>query len=588
MSVLDKQAVHVVDSRQSYGAEKNILALDGPTDVNSQQFQPNALNTSQLTFNVNTPSEFSGTNKRVQYHLQFLVDFSGTPTTGQTNLLDTVLIGTSDNCADQIISNERVTIGNVTNNVQRSQVGVELSRINKSTAYDRMADVGMRDFATNFLPWVNTNRNVIGQTYDVNLSDQIANPRTNRVTILANTPTTAQVAVDIYFYSRVSPFSDANGDSPAIRKITNFISVLIFENDLMRLFSYTQNTGLDLNIANVQMADAELEVEFITPSADSLRFYKPADDFYSYSQIQSWITPSSTLAASTSATSRSTRMLTFPQIASNTIPSKIIVACRNVQSLLPKSGAQLPRFYYPIQNNGIRLTFNNRNVLQGLSQRQMYNMSVRNGLSNCTFDQFTGRDITYNQAAGTYVDGVNYVLGGCPLIIDPSLDLGISQDMLANDTHANWSLSGSITVENQTYSQQTVELILIAVYDGLLVSDGNTQVVIGLLDRQSVAESFQSARDPVILHRAGGDDDLNGSSFFSTLGNLAKKVGSKIVDKAKTEAAKALADPAAAFGKVKKGYQMLTGKAMVGGQYLDTSGAAVHSKRDMARKYLHN
>lgn len=585
MSVLDKPAVHVVDSRQSYGAEKNILALDGPIDVNSQQFQPNSLNTSQITFNVNTPSEYAGTNKRVQYHLQFEVNLTGTPATGQTNLLDGVSIGLSDSVADQIISTERVTLGNVTNNVQRSQVGLELSRINKSTSYDRIADVGMRDFSTDFRPWLNTNRNVLAQTYDVNLSDQIANPRTNRLTITANGATTATVTADIYFYSRVSPFSDSNGDSPAIRKINNFISVLIFENDFMRLFSFAPLAGLAISIANNTMTSAYLEVEFITPSEDSLRFFTRSDDFYSYNQVQSWITPSTVLAASASATSRQTKMLTFPQISSNTIPSKIVIACRNVQSLLAQNGAQQPRFYYPIQSNGIRLTFNNRNVLQGLSQRQMYNMSVRNGLSNCTFDQFIGRDLTFDQSSGVYSDATNYVLGGCPLIIDPSLDLGITQEMLANDAQANWSLTGSIIVENQTYSQQTVELVLIAIYDGLMISDGNTSTVIGLLTREGVAGAFTSAKDPVVLHKAGGDDDLNGSSFFSTLGNLAKKVGSKLVDKAKAEAVKAISNPAAALSTAKKGFELISGNAMVGGRYLDTSAGAVRSKREMARKY---
>ena len=588
MALLSKEPLKLIDGRQGWEAEKNIPCVQGPDEVNNTQFTATSLNTQNLTFTVAVPSLQTGVNRRLLYDLQFVVNFTGTPISGQTNLLDGLNIGLSDSTAEQIIANERIQIGQKSNNIQRSQVGVELARIHKSSKYDFWASNYAKDFGIGFQVWENTNRNVLAKQYDFNPSDSIPLPRTTSMRIVENTPTTATVVVDLYFFSAVSPFSSAEMELPSIRNLDNIIINLQFENDYFRMFSYDdQQPGLALNIGSVALNKAVCNVQFITPSPDAINRYTFEDDLYAYHEIQQWTTPAQLVPANSDPTigSRQVVSVALQQINGSVIPDLILIGCRPVQALLTKSGATIPRFWLPPKEFGARLKFNNQTVLDQMSLRQMYEMAVENGLCQMSFDQYIGRDVTFDQAGYAPANNnASYVLGGGFLVIDPSKDLLIAKTGLCNGAISNWSLSGSIQFENQSYNAEEIEVIVIAVYPGWLLANGSTSASIGLLTIAEVRESFASDKKPVNVSAitSGLGDQFNGyqggkfsfGRLISGVGKVAKAVydnRNKIIDTAKKGIS--------TFNSLKG----LTGSAYLGGKELDRKS---YASKKIQSKYL--
>ncbi len=581
MALLNKKPLKITDGRQAWESTKNIPAVQGPDEINNQLFSAASLNTNSMTFTVQIPSLQTGLGRRLLYHLQTTVNFTGTPISGQTNLLDGVNIGLSDMCADQVINTERIIIGSKSNQAQRSQYGVELARIHKSSKYDVWAGNYAKDFAIDFAPWENTNRNVLAKQYDYNPSDSIPAPRTSCLTIVDNTPTTAQVLVDLYFFSAVSPFSSGEMELPAIRNLDAITITLQFESDFMRLFSYDA-TALTLNLGTVTMTKAEVDVQFITPSPDSITRYTMEDDLYAYSELQAWLTPAQSVSANSNPVigSRQTVSVSLPQMVGQVIPDLFIIGCRPVQNLLTQSGATRPRFWLPFAERGIRLKFNNQTVLDQMSNRQLYEMSMENGLCQTSFDQFLGRDVTFDQDGYTGDNTTSYVLGGSFIVVDPSKDLQIAKQGLCNGAIANWSLSGQITFENQSYDAENVEVVVLAVYPGWLLSNGQVNASLGLLERHEIIASFASAEAPIptsmVSDLGGAVNGYQGGKFsfgkfLSGVASVAKKVYDN-KDKI--------------LGVAKQGldvYKGLAGGAFLGGKELKRSS---YASKQVQSKYL--
>jgi len=577
----------LIDARVAYEGAKGIPCVNGCAEVNFQSFPAQSLNTSKHIFNVNVPSLDTGLVRNAMYHWQGYADFVGTPATGQTNLLDGIALGLSDSCADQVISTETINIGNKANSVERSRCGVELNRINAPSKlkaqYQSGAGGVMPDFATNFHPWINSNRNVLAQQYDVVESDQIASPRTDCIYIGSNTPTTARVYVDIYFPSVVSPLTQSGVDCPAIRKIDVLIANLQLQN-MISLFSYDASpAGLSLTLSNFTFTTSEIWISFVTPAPHSVGFF-PAEDVYDYDEVTVWTNTQQ------SVTHQSQSQFNLQQISSNVIPDKILIGVRPVQALLDNGGAELPRFWLPINDAGVNLKFNNTTILNSASNKQLYEMSLRNGLSQVTFPQFQGRNVTFDQS-GSQTDLSSLILGGCFMVIDPQLDCQISTKGLCNGAFSNWTITGSITVENQTHTDFQCELFVVAITSGTFVSNGKVTADTGLLTRQQFVATTSNAEVPVStrsyyqsLSREEGYQGGSWASFWRGVKSVAGKVAHG-VEKALPIVQKVLPYVAkfAGVGYDDAEDDEATGE---GEGYMDTSKRALVDKKAMARSYM--
>ena len=587
MSILNKPPVKVIDARLSWEASKEVACLDGPSQMNWQVFPAQSRSTSNQVYQVNVPSLQTGMSKLVLYHWVGTAEW-GCTNSGEANMSSAVVVGLADEGESQVISNESVQIGSKTNNILRSQCGVELARINQSVVVDEYFKSGsgaLKDSYTNFRAWANTNKNVLAMPYDINNGLTIS-PRTSdiRVNLLGDSATTMSVDFDIYFTSQVSPFCQtAEGDTCAIRNLNNVIFTLTLESQLTRLFSVlnTSDAITDITFGGLTFNTCEMLVQFITPSPWSLKNYTPQNDIYNYAESQVWLVQGVTCPKAVSNNSRTTVTFSTQQITGSVIPDYLIIGARPRQSSLPLSGALEPRLWFSVVGN--QLYFNNQQILNGATQRQLYDLSTKNGLSQVTFEQFLGRDVTYIPPAEPSPTNTQ-VLGGSFLVINPARDCQIVQNASTNGCIENWSLTGSINVQNQTYTDYTdTELVIVAVYSGFLVSNGKVSTTIGTITKEQVLECFNNADKPITdihLHHMSGQgmSGYTGGAF----GSFFKKLASGAVNLAKHAYANkdTLKDIYSGF---KNAYQ---GRGYSAGAILDTSDKALSNKRELARNYM--
>ena len=577
-------------SYMAWGEDKAVVVCDTCPNIGYQLIPAQSNNTSQLTFQINVP-QGAGLSKLIMYNIQGTATFSGTVPSG--NMGDGVVVGLSDSCMDQVIQNEVVKMGQIQNNVNRSLIGVELKRVNVSSELDtifRSGSPAMKDYATNFAPWMDTVRNVLSPVYNTPVSDTAPAPRCVDIEITATDATSVTVAFNVWFASAVSPFCESFAESNAIRGITTVLNTLNFESSLLRMFSiYVPPTYTVTGLSSISFNTCNLVCRFITPSAFSLKNYSPSDDIYKITQCQTWVQRVGQTVPARTSTSRSTAVANLTQIQGSVVPRLILILVREIQSLLPLNGATQPRWWAPVTltNN---LSWNNIPVLQGATTRDLYQISVKNGLSQTTFEQFEGRDVTYS--GNPYTDEGSYVLGGSPLVLSPR-EFNISNGCVAGTTSA-WTLSGQLTFANPTYSDiSNLELVVCALFDGTLsVNNNNTSLSLGLLSVDQALATLSNDQKPVTdIELAEMQDVKNRGYLGGGLFSKIKSLGSKAIEYAirhPTEVKAALGKAENYYGKAKsyfgRGYD--SDEEFVGGAVLDTSSHAIESKRDLSRKYF--
>jgi hypothetical protein len=581
MSILGKEPVKVVDARLGWEADKEVIVCDGASQLNFQTFQAQSNSTSNQTYQINVPSLQTGMSKLVFYHWTGRATFTCTNAVSvdpEDMITAGVAIGISENGPSQVISNESVQIGSKQNNILRSRCGVELGRINNPSRVDAMFKTGtggyLKDYGTDFESWEGTNMDVLGQYYNVPKSDQVPTSRLTDAYVISETPTGCVIGFDILFTSEVAPFCQTSeGDTNAIRNLNNVIFNLNLESQLARLFSIKNTSQLvaqTQTISNIQLSNlvfdtCEMYVQFITPSPWSLKHYTPLNDVYAYNEVQTWTVNGPLITANNRA------QFNTQQITGSVTPSFIIIGARPNQSLLALGGAEEPRLWFPVEST--QLYYNNTQILNGASRRQLYDMSVKNGLTQVTYEQFIGRDVRYNS-------GDSYKLGGSFLVINPAKDCQIVQNADTNGCINNWSLTGSITVSNQTgVNYGDTELIIIAVYDGFLVSNGKVTATIGTLTKEQALNCFNSNEVPMtdihykmesgngVLGYAGGSI----KSFLKGLGKHAVNIGKTLYENR---------------DKLADVYKAYKGRGYEGGAKLDISPSAVSTKRELSRAYM--
>ena len=631
MASLD--TIKLVDALQSYDSKRLVPCLDGPEQVSFIPFYPQSRSTSSLTFVVNVPSLDTGLDRRVLYRIKGTATINGTITwaaaQGQQSapaipLTDGLVVGLSESPLDQICSTESVNFSNKQNSVQRSLCGVELNRMNDKSSYDAGFGSGtnegsMKDFASYFEPFLGTNRDVLAPYSDVNASDNVPTPRTSWLTITAApnvaaqfTPqlleqsTTMTVAYDFYSFSAVSPFSSAEANKPCIRGLNSAIFQLQFQSALTAMFSvatrqYVNNGNtytFAFDGATNYAFDAEtaLWAKFITPSRFSTAEKLPSENVISYREVQTW----QSAAVAVPADNRTQVSVSLQQITGSVIPSKLILAVRPVQSLLPNFGANEPRTWFPIADGGVNLKFNNTTILNGANQRQLYNIAVNNGLCQMPYEQWIAKDMTQNQTGNYAKDpATSLILGGGFLVINPAKDCQILRDGITNGTISNWALTGSLqlAVSPKATTYANVELCVIAIYEGFCRFDlnGGINAETGLLTRDQVLAVLMDNRQPIVdtMIPAGSGISV-GKHLANAFGTVKSVVETALKHK---DALKNIYDVGkkALGGRmhhVKKHYR---GRGYddeseeddaYGGSLLNTSASAIDAKRAIAKRYL--
>ena len=599
MSVLTNPPVHIIDSVQAYDALKTIPCVEGVIQSSFLSFQPQSINTTSITYSVLPPSLDSGTDT-VYYHFAGTAVFTGTTPGGIGSMINGITVGLSDNCLDQICSNESVNFGSKQNSVQRYLCGVELDRINTPSAIQAQQGSGMssnlKDFGVGFKPWAGSNRDVLAQVYDVNQSDQVAVPRTSDIIVTASNATTITVAFDYWATSRVSPFNQTNVAKPALRGLNNILFKLTFTEYLQDMFSIQVGAGYtvtNLTTFTFDAANTQIWAKFITPSKNAFNQVNPNDYIYNYNEVQVWQSGTNVLP-----TNGSTVNLSLQQISGSVIPDKILIFARDQYGTSDAlNGCLTPRCWYPLAEQGsVNLKFNNETILNGASVFQLYQMSLRNGLSQCTYDQFRGADLTTNQTGGyTPSTATSLILGGSPMIIDPALDCNLSRIGLTTGARALWSLQGSLQYyNNRNLTANDVELVVVAVYAGYCqIINGKVTADTGLLDIHEVMDCFNNPAVPIstsvynhrtLASQEGYSGGVNILDVFKKIATYAydhrnelKSIVGNVADLYKGYKGKG-------DGYESGGYE--SGGYLSGGKHLAVTHEAVSRKKHASKKYL--
>jgi len=619
MSGLD--TLKIVDAIQSYDTKRLVKVVDGIEDASYLKFPPQTVGNNNLTFVVNSPSLETGLDRRVMYYLSGTATLTYTVNGGEgaPHLEDKlytygIQVGLSESALDQVCSVESVNFSNKQNSVNRNLCGVELNRMYTRSGYEAIPASGVaeglvKDFACYFEPWVDTNRDVLGAYSDFNMSDQVPTSRANWIRITDGTAPvyneltgvgvgTITVSYAYYSYSQVSPFSASEFDKPALRGMSNLIFQLQFLGDFSAMFSTTQpqlTTGgytytfSYVGCSNNFDASTTMLCRFISPSKFSLNEKKTTENVFSYREIQYWSTPVVT------PNSGANFPINLTQITNGVIPSKILIGARDNSSLLGAKVSTLPRSYYPLQeSNPVNLKFNNNSFLVGAYSRQIYDISVRNGLTQVPYEQWLGRDMTRTTAEYTPNKRNNLLLGSSFMALDPAKDCAISRNGLTDGTISTWTITGQVNfTNNRLYSQgedvNGVEMFIITIAEGFCrvdPSNGSIYAEVGLLTKDQSLAVLMDSREPIsdaMLPKGAG---LSLTKHIANVYNKGKEAVGHVL-KHKDALVKTFNTARDLYGKLKgSGYVDDEDDEYTGGAMLDTSSRAVNNKRAITKKYL--
>ncbi len=194
------------------------------------------------------------------------------------------------------------------------------------------------------------------------------------------------------------------------------------------------------------------------------------------------------------------------------IPDLLLICVRK-----PNYDATESNWFLPPKK--ISVNFDNHSgLLSSMTQEQLYDMAVRNGL-DMDYNQFFGQGKSMgetNRKSLSPINPTNIPLSGGFLLVKPAQDLQL-QSGLASGINGKFNLQFTIDVENQ--SSEVVEspvVYTICINSGFFVSrEGSSAIVRSPLNEGDLKNAPISGETST--HR------MFGGSFFSKLGSTLKK-----------------------------------------------------------------
>jgi hypothetical protein len=197
------------------------------------------------------------------------------------------------------------------------------------------------------------------------------------------------------------------------------------------------------------------------------------------------------------------------------IPDMLIIYAKPSSSAL-----QTPAFgdfYLP--PTGISLNFDNfAGLLSSHTQQQLYSMAVHNGLE-MNFNMFTGKALSGGRGASTPPLNPQIQTVGGFLVLKPGQDFAL-QSGQAPSLIGNFTLQFNLTVENTTsVANPDINLFVIAVNSGFFETlAGSSRIIKGVLSEADIISA-----EPVAELSRDGLKRIVGAGFFSSLGSILSK-----------------------------------------------------------------
>ena len=512
----------VKDSRLMVTDSINYAVFKGGQNMTVAKFNAISASTSQLTFNIQVPSEQTVIDRRCMLHSTWQIQITGTVPTIGDYLIN---VGSQDALAPfpahQLFSTAQITINNntVSMNVQDVINAVLRSNDNRELqAYNGMCPVAF-DTYRNYSDAVLANNNPLGSY--VNVSDNDIQPRGAFYidNISGNTPAAAagESKTVIVTFSTAEPllvspfiFADPKSNNQGIYGVQNLNAVFNVggANRVWR--------SANPNISEVKVVScdkAELVFNFITGHPSDLMSARNVVPYYELPRYISQIKSNVPAGKSTQP---------FNSIQLNQIPDKLIVFCRKQLGAQTANDADA---FLPI--TGISLNWNNQSgILASATAQDLFRYSRESGY-NGTWNEFSGSAWRNAPAGG---DGSGVLTSGSMLMLTFGEHIQITEDWYSAGSLGNFNLQFDISVDNKTGAAlSNYEIVCITVNSGCFVCErGTSSIYTGILTRQDVLEASQM--EPY------GKDDVKrmiGGGWFDVLKSVAGKVLPKALPLAK-------------------------------------------------------
>ena len=567
----------VVQKRPAYAVDKGALS------ITNSPFPAIGLSTSQLTFNVQSPSLSVFLDRKVDLTAQVRVSFTATcksapaglPGSPGTGSVPVLVIGRDIAlCAHPIhslVSTMTATINDSVVSTNTADVLYEIARLvddapskiqrttpsylDKYVFYDSAVGA-INNPLSSYFDATDYNNLPNGAYFDFKftLPDGTDFPAgtgsytsgastvqfVNGVPVLTNTQTVYPLFMSFQATEKLflSPFiwNEVVGDQVGLFGLNNFQLVLNLQAPT-RLLRVAPNGSAGayapVTVSNVQynsgatggaIGSAKLNCLFLTPPLD---INLPSRSVLSYMEFPRYVStnPSTTVASGGSS-----------QLISNTITLPVIPDMLLVY-VKPGSYANSEGDYYlPITQ--ISINFDNfSGLLASHTPEQLYHIAVKNGL-RMDYNSWRGigKVVRLNPAFTTIANlPASVPLVGGFLVLKMGEDIPL-QTGLASGVVGSYSLQMTATCQNNSTSAVVApQLFIIAVNSGVFETQaGQSRILRGLLTEQDVIQAPpapESARDEL--------ERIVGGGFMSKLGTALSRATSLIKDVASNPAVQA-------------------------------------------------
>lgn len=318
----------------------------------------------------------------------------------------------------------------------------------------------------------------------------------------------------------ISPLYYGTGEVSGLVNVTSFEATLNFVSKAgFRMWSHMAGGGVETSVTNVQAQFADftgtafsyrtnqplLDITYITPPQDVvIPFNVPIT--YPYFEVKNNMTDirqSISAAASTTVTSSN--------ISISSIPNRMYIFARDTNQTL-QSSCEIPDTFMAIEHLSVQF-MNKNGLLASASQRQLYDMSVKNGLA-MSWPEWSGEGVylpDYSAKYGTV---------GSVICVEFATDLGLQLEE-APGKLLQTNIQIEATLRNVSTRAISPVLCVVVVNEGTFTIEGISQSAtsIGVLSNQDIL-------DPASMITALSYDDVRdvtGGSFLSSLANIAKR-----------------------------------------------------------------
>jgi len=269
-----------------------------------------------------------------------------------------------------------------------------------------------------------------------------------------------------------------------------------------------------ISASSVQsISNTKLIFNFLTPHPSDLF---PARNAVPYWESPRYITSNlSAIAGFVPSSAIAKPGVTTIQTSSlqlNQIPDKIMIQVRQPLGNCVNSS---PDTFLGIQ--GVSVNFNNQSgILASATPNDLWRYSVENG-SNQTWLEFSGFANVPDVVTGC---GKRIPTSGSLVILEFGKDIQLTEDYYASGSLGNFNLQLNLQVFNQYPYSITPEIVIICINSGLFVNErGTSSTYTGILTKADVLEA--SAQQPVFQSSV---KRMVGGGFLDSLKTVAGKV----------------------------------------------------------------